>query len=149
MKFYSATAQIWTNQNSVTMKCAVLVMTRVRNSFRLVLWSDTKSFPSLEFHHIIWKKNSFAWKTRIRKACPYNRKIRITEVWIIEVKLYMNHLHGLRVISLLVNMNMKFMKLLIAFVISAAEENQVMFVVIASICFGLLSGVASSPPGEL
>ena len=42
-----------------------------------------------------------------------------------------------------------FMKLLIAFVISAVEENQVMFVMIASICFGLLSGVASSLPGEL
>ena len=35
-----------------------------------------------EFHQIIWKKNSFAWKTRTRKASPCNIKVRIIEVWL-------------------------------------------------------------------
>ena len=41
-----------------------------------------------EFHQIIWKKNSFARKTRTRKASPYHRKIWIIEVRIIKVRLY-------------------------------------------------------------
>ena len=35
-----------------------------------------------EFHHKIWKKNSFAWKTRTRKASPYNIKVWIIVVWL-------------------------------------------------------------------
>ena len=42
-----------------------------------------------EFHHKIWKKNSFAWKTRTRKAIPYNIKVWIIEVRIIEVWLFL------------------------------------------------------------
>ena len=70
-----------------------------------------------------------------------------------------NHLDGVRVFNdrrhqcrrsdlsqLMVSMNMKFTKLFV--VISTVEEKEVMFVVIANIFFGFITGIASCPPGE-
>mgnify|MGYP007058664662 CR=1 FL=1 len=77
MKINSATEQIWTNQSSV--KCTVLVMV-CEHVIHSGLCFEVKQIQfAPEFHHIIWRKKSFAadtkhsWKTGTRVASLDNQ----------------------------------------------------------------------------
>lgn len=101
MKFHSATEQIWANQTSI--ECTVFVMVHEYKKYIQICGMKPNKFIShrsfiTKFEGkifcyrfmILLIINIILWRTGMREASPDIPEIRILEVWIIEVWLYVH-----------------------------------------------------------
>ena len=96
MKFHWATTQLWSNQNSF--ESSSLLTTSASAAF--ALWEQKSSHLTALFNAVVLKRiwlrilmvtNKYSWPNWDQRKSPDNREIRIIEVQLIEVRLYMQN----------------------------------------------------------